>query len=172
MIERARSGSVQLTSKRHAEMRTRFKCLVVRYMEKTMADMKYINHENLNIVELIPVGDVQIKDILRYGNELLDKGLMKQDTIEYVDMSNMTNLSVDYNSSHQLITLHEEWLNCGWYGSVYYTPELFQLGIINMVGAVIKSQPDVKLPDGIMYPSREKIPISSVRDFLSCHLNT
>ena len=64
-----------------------------------MSSMNYVFHKELNIIELTPVGEVNIRDITSYGNELIQKDLIQVGVIEYVDMSNMTNLIIDYDSN-------------------------------------------------------------------------
>ena len=129
-----------------------------------MATMEYRFHEELNIIELTPKGEVHLKDILNYGSELLEKGLIRDDVIEYVELSGMTNLSIDYISADQLSTMHQKWIDNGWLGSVYYTPLDIEYGIVRMVGAIVECLPHA--PQNLMIPLREKIPLNEVRGHL------
>lgn len=130
-----------------------------------MADMVYRVHQELNLVELKPVGEVHIEDILSYGHGLLDDGVIHQGTIEYVDMSDMTNLFIDYNGAQRLVEMHTKWFSAGWLGSVYFTPKDFQFGIIRMLGTVIESIPN--RPTRVMIPLREKTPLEQLRGLIS-----
>ena len=130
-----------------------------------MASMKYIVHESLNVIELKPVGEVHVEDICTYGNELLSEGVMRDGTIEYVDMSGMTGMTVSYSSAHSLVDMHVRWLSAGWYGSIYYTPNDTQFGIVRMVRAIVECIPGS--PTGIMVPSRERVPLEEARALIS-----
>ncbi len=134
-----------------------------------MAEMKYRYYPELNLVYLKPEGCVTIKDIIEYGYLLLERGHMKEGTVEYVDMSNMTNLQLDYVNSKKLIKMHEDWINAGWYASGYYAPEAVQLGLIRMLGSVMETLEGAV--SGFMHPFDKWIEIEELRDFLTRHLN-
>jgi len=136
-----------------------------------MAAMDYSYNTDLNLVILRPNGVVSIENILSYGNELLEKGYMTQGTIEYVDMSEIKDLSINYSSAHNLVTMHDKWLDAGWFGSYYYAPRDIHIGIVNMVGSIVKTQPNHNLPEDIMLPLREKIEPEAVREYLQKHRN-
>ena len=129
--------------------------------------MQYQFHTELNVVELTPVGGVHVNDILAYGHELVDRGLMRDGTVEYVDMSAMTNLIVDYSSARLLGSMHERWLEAGWFGSVYFTPEDLQFGIVRMVGAIVEGVSGA--PSGIMVPLRERTALDQLRAVVRHH---
>lgn len=132
-----------------------------------MAEMNHQVHHELNVIELKPVGEVHVKDILSYGNSLLDDGVMREGTIEYVDMSGMTNLLVDYRSAQRLVELHRTWLSAGWFGSVFFTPKDFQFGIVRMVGSIVEAIPGA--PSGTMIPLREETPLDQLRGLITAH---
>jgi len=132
-----------------------------------VAEMQYQVHREINVVELAPVGEVHVKEILAYGHELVDRGLMREGTIEYVDMSAMTNLVVDYASAQLLSRMHDRWLEAGWFGSVYFTPKDLQFGIVRMVSAIVEGIPGA--PSGIMVPLREQTPLDQLRAVVQRH---
>ncbi|PCJ55511.1 MAG: hypothetical protein COA79_20640 [Planctomycetota bacterium] len=134
-----------------------------------MGIMNYSYNEFLNVVVLKPAGKVQVSDICAYGSELLDQGIMTKDTIEYVDMSSMTDLSVSYIEARRLVSMHKLWLSAGWYGSVYFTSTDLEFGIVRMVGAVVECIPDS--PTGIMIPLREPTPLEQLREVISNHIS-
>lgn len=134
-----------------------------------MASMDYSHHPALNIVLVTPKGDVTVDDINTYGHELIEKGYMTLDTIEYVDMSEITDITFNYRDSHKLIGMHRKWLRAGWYGSFYYAPQDLHMGMVAMVGSVVQSQPNLTLPNNLMLPSKTKLPLEECRDFLRSH---
>ena len=88
-------------------------------------------------------------------------------TIEYYDFSEMTNLSVDYQSAHALREALRDWLARGWEGSVFFTPRDYQFGMIRMIGAVMESIHGA--PSEYMIPSREPIALAEIRNFIDEH---
>ena len=130
-----------------------------------MSDLDYHVHLDLNLIEVRPAGVVQISDILSYSKEVLSLGIVTEGTIEYYDLSEMTNLNLDYNSAYALTESLQEWLSYGWQGSVYYTPQDYQFGMIRMIGTVVESIQGA--PDRIMIPRREPIALGDVRDFIA-----
>lgn len=131
-----------------------------------MAAMNYSYNKDLNLVMLRPIGIVSVQNILSYGQELLDKGYMTHRTIEYVDMSEIEDLSIFYTDSLSLASMHNKWIEAGWFGSYYYAPRDIHMGIVNMVASVVKSQPCNNLPEDIMLPLRERIEPEDVREYI------
>lgn len=133
-----------------------------------MAEMNYTVHEQLNLIELRPLSEVNVEDICAYGNRLVDQGIMRDGTIEFVDMSDITGLTVSYASARDLADFHNRWLSAGWFGSFYYTPKDSQFGIVRMVRAIVECIPNS--PTGMMVPCRKRIPLEEARDFISKHI--
>jgi hypothetical protein len=133
-----------------------------------MAEMIYTYYPDMNLVYLKPVGDVVVDDILTYGHRLLELGHMVRNTVEYVDMSEMTNLQLDYLSSQKLIAMHRDWIKAGWHASGYYTPKAVQFGMIRMLATVIDSLEGAT--PNFMYPFREFVEIEDIRAFLDSKL--
>ena len=121
----------------------------------------YQVHTDLNLIEVWPVGSVQVSDILSYANDVLSLGLLKQGTIEYYDLSGIENLHLDYRSTRTLSHTLREWLVQGWQGSVFFAPKEYQFGIIRMLGAVMESIEGAS--QDLMIPSREPVALSDVR---------
>ncbi len=130
-----------------------------------MSDFDYHVHIDLNLIEVRPTGVVQISDILSYSKEVLSLDIVTEGTIEYYDLSEMKNLNVDYKSAYAFTGALQEWLSRGWQGSVYFTPQEYQFGMIRMIGAVVECIQGV--PDRIMIPRREPISLGEVRDFIA-----
>ena len=132
-----------------------------------VSSLDYHAHTDLNLIEVRPAGVVQLSDILSYGQEVLSLDLVTEGTIEYYDLSEMTKLNLNYHSAHALSETLQEWLSCGWQGSVFFTPEEFQFGMIRMVGAVAESIEGE--PGRMMFPRREPIALGEVRGFIAEH---
>jgi len=122
-------------------------------------------HVDLNLIEVRPSGVVQVSDILSYAQEVLLLDLITEGTIEYYDLSEMTNLELDYKSARSLSDTLRDWLSRGWAGSVYFTPEAYQFGMIRMIGAVVESIQGA--PGGMMIPTHEPIALEEVRSFVA-----
>ena len=125
----------------------------------------YHVHIDLNLIEVRAAGVVNISDILSYSKEVLSLDIVTEGTIEYYDLSEMTNLNLDYKSAYALNEEFQRWLSRGWQGSVFFTPQEFQYGMIRMIGAVMESIRGA--PDGMMIPRREPIALDEVRDFIT-----
>ena len=132
-----------------------------------MSSFGYRFHADLNLIELHPGGVVEISDILSYSREVLTLDIVTAGTIEYYDFSEMTNLSVDYQSAHALREALRDWLARGWEGSVFFTPRDYQFGMIRMIGAVMESIHGA--PSEYMIPSREPIALAEIRNFIDEH---
>ena len=129
-----------------------------------MTRMRYTVHEDLNIVELVPSGVIHVTDILEYGNRLISHGEIRAGTIEYVDMSNMKDLTVTYRSAHDLKFMHEKWLELGWLGSVYNCVSDTEYGLVRMVSAIVETLPGC--PQNLMFPLRKSMSLDHIRPFL------
>ena len=126
-----------------------------------MGMMPYSFDEKRNLVVLRPSGSIDVQEILEYGSALLDEGVISDGLVEYVDMSGMTNLSVDYNSAQRLVEMHRKWIDHGWIGSLYYTPLDVQFGIVRMVAAMVSAvDPEFDHP---MIPLREPTAPEEIR---------
>ena len=110
---------------------------------------------------------VQISDIASYVEEALSLGVATEGTVEYYDLSEMTNLNADYQSARGLTGLLQEWLSRGWQGSLFFTPQEYQFGMIRMMGAIVESIQDA--PAVVMIPRREPTALGEVRDFIAEH---
>ncbi len=130
-----------------------------------MSNFDYHVHTDLNLIEVRPAGVVQISDIASYAQEALSLDLITEGTIEYYDLSEMTNLNADYNSVHGLTGLLAKWASLGWQGSVFFTPQEYQFGMIRMMGAVLESIQEA--PAVVMIPRREQIALGEVRDLIA-----
>jgi hypothetical protein len=125
----------------------------------------YRLHADLNVLEVRPVGVVRLNDILAYANEALSRGEITQGTVEYYDLSGMTNLDLDYQSACELTETLQQWCSRGWEGSVFFTPERYQFGMIRMIGAVLESLEGA--PEQMMIPHDEPLGLDEVRDFIT-----
>ncbi len=132
-----------------------------------MSHYDYHVHTGLNLIEVHPAGAVQLSDILSYAQEVLSLDHVTEGTVEYVDLSEMTNLSLDYMSAHELNGTLQKWLARGWLGSVFFTPQEHQFGMIRMIGAVAESLEGAH--GDMMIPSREPISLDEVRDLIARH---
>ncbi len=130
-----------------------------------MSSFDYHVHTDLNLIEVHPSGVVQVSDIVSYGHEALSLDLITEGTIEYYDLSEMTNLNADYNSLQRLTGLLGKWISLGWQGSVFFTPQEYQFGMIRMMGAVLESIQDA--PAVVMIPHREPTALGEVRDLIA-----
>ncbi len=74
-------------------------------------------------------------------------------------------LNTDYDSACRLTGLLREWLSRGWQGSVFFTPQKYQFGVIRMIGAIVGSIEGA--PAAMMIPRREPTPLSEVRDLIA-----
>ena len=132
-----------------------------------MSDIDYHFHAELNLIESHLAGVVQLSDLLSYTQELLSLDLVTEGTIEYADLSEMTNFSLDYKSAIQLDNTFQELLTRGWQGSVVFTPQEYQFGIIRMMGAIAESLEGALY--GMMIPIRGPISLDEVRDLIALH---
>ncbi len=132
-----------------------------------MSHFDYHVHTDLNLIESDHAGVVQLPHLLSYAQELLALDLVTEGTIEYADMSEITDFSLDYKSAIQLRYTFQELLARGWQGSVVFTPQEYQFGIIRMVGAIAEGREGA--PDGMMIPIREPISLDEVRDLIAQH---
>jgi hypothetical protein len=132
-----------------------------------MSGFDYSVHTDLNLIEVRPSGVVHLADILSYAQEVLSLGVVTEGTIECYDLSEMTNLSLDYQSARALTEALREWLSRGWQGSVFFTPQDHQFGMIRMIGAVVESIEGA--PGGMMIPRREPTPLGEVRNLIAEH---
>ena len=64
-----------------------------------MSNFDYHVHTDLNLIEVHPSGVVQISDIAAYAQEVLSLDILTEGTVEYFDLSEMTNLNADYESA-------------------------------------------------------------------------
>ena len=127
-----------------------------------MSSFDYQVHLDLNLIEVRPTGVVQISDILSYSKEVLSRGIVTEGTIEYYDLSEMTNLNLDYKSAYALTGSLQKWRSAGWQGSVFFAPQDYQYGMIRMIAAVVESIEGAA--EGMMVPRREPIALGEVRD--------
>ncbi len=132
-----------------------------------MSSFDYHVHTDLNLIEVHPSGVVQISDIRSYAQEALSLDIVTEGTIEYYDLSEMTNLNVDYQSAYGLTRLLSKWLARGWQGSVFFTPQEYQFGFIRMMGAIVENIQDE--PPVVMIPRREPTALGEVRDLIAEH---
>ena len=132
-----------------------------------MSKFDYHVHTDLNLIEVRPVGVVQISDIISYANEALSLDIVTAGTIEYYDLSEMTDLNGHYISALRLTGLLQEWLARGWEGSVFFTPREFQFGMIRMIGAIAKGIRGA--PAAVMIPRREPTALAEVRNLIAEH---
>ncbi len=130
-----------------------------------MSDFDYHFHTELNLIEVHPAGVVQLSDILSYFEEVLSLDLVTEGMIEYVDLSKMTNFSLDYQAANGLTKVLEKWLARGWQGSVFFTPQEYQFGTVRMIGTIAESLEGAL--GGMMIPSREPISLDEVRDLIA-----
>jgi len=130
-----------------------------------MSSLNYKFHSTLNLIELHPTGVVKIADILSYSKEVLTLGIVTEGTVEYYDFSGMTNLALDYQSANSLQEALRDWVERGWLGSVYFTPNDYQYGIIRMLSAMLDS---IEGAAGeLMVPSREPVALGDVRAYIA-----
>jgi hypothetical protein len=125
----------------------------------------YRVHIDLNLIEVRPAGVVKISDILSYSKEMLSLDIVTEGTVEYYDLSEMTNLDLDYKSAYALNGELQQWLSRGWQGSVFFAPQAYQYGMIRMIAAVMESIQGA--PNEMMIPRREPIALDEVRDFIT-----
>jgi len=130
-----------------------------------MSDYDYHVHTGLNLIEVHPAGVVQLSDILSYAQEVLSRDLITEGTIEYVDLSEMTNLSLDYKTANALNGTLQKWSARGWQGSIFFAPQAHQFGMIRMIGAIAGGLEGSL--GGMMIPSREPISLDEVRDLIA-----
>ena len=130
-----------------------------------MSNLKYKIHPTLNLIELQPTGVVKIADILSYSKEVLMLDIVTEGTVEYYDFSEMTNLEVDYQSAYALQKSLRDWVARGWSGSVYFTPQDYQYGIIRMLGAILESVEGTH--SELMIPTREPVALGDVRGHIA-----
>ena len=130
-----------------------------------MSNLEYRVHTDLNLIEVHPSGAVQISDIVSYAREVLSLDIITEGTIEYYDLSEMTDLNADYQSAHGLTGLLGRWISHGWKGSVFFTPQEYQFGMIRMMGAIVESIQEA--PEVVMIPRREPTELGEVRDLIA-----
>lgn len=132
-----------------------------------MSSLDYHVHPDLNLIEVHPSGVVQISDIASYAREALSLDILNEGTVEYYDLSEMTDLDADYQSALGLTGLLQEWISRGWQGSVFYTPREIQFGMIRMMGAVVDSIQNES--HVVMIPRREPSALSDVRNLVAAN---
>jgi hypothetical protein len=130
-----------------------------------MSSFDYHVHTDLNLIEVHPLGAVQISDIRSYAQEVLSLDIVNEGTIEYYDLSETTNLKGGYESARGLSGLLQEWISRGWQGSVFFTSEEYQFGFIRMMGAIVENIQEE--PPVVMIPRREPTALGEVRDLIA-----
>ena len=121
------------------------------------------------MIKAAPSGVITSKDLVDYLNDVLQNNHIKTGTLEYIDMRNVTDIQVNYSTSHALVRLLQDWMECGWAGSYYYAPKDIHYGMIRMVAAVLLNQENDTLPGLSMLPSRDLIQPENIREFLLKH---
>ena len=129
-----------------------------------MSSFDYHFHTDLNVIEVRPAGVVEISDIVSYAEEVLSLDLINEGTIEYYDLSEMTDLNGSYKSMLGLTGLLREWVSRGWQGSVFFTPQEYQFGMIRMIGAVVDRIPSQSAVP--MIPRRQPLALGEVRELI------
>ena len=128
---------------------------------------KYEFHSELNILNVTATDVIQIKDIVNYAHEVLSRDLITAGTMEYYDLSHVTNMDIDFRSACELSSTLREWVNRGWHGSVFYTPETYQFGIIRMIGSVLEGVQ--AMPEVSLLPTSEQLLLNEVRQIIDTH---
>ena len=132
-----------------------------------MSNYDYQFHTGLNLIEVHFAGAIQLSDILLYAQEILSLDLITEGTIEYVDLSEMTSLSLDYKSAKMLTGTLQECVAHGWQGSIHFAPQDYQFGTIRMIGAIVESLEGAF--GGMVIPRREPTSLDEVRDLIAQH---
>lgn len=130
--------------------------------------LDYCFHEELNLIEVHPVGVVKIPDIATYAQEILARDLLTEGTIEYYDLSGMTNLEGNFSDAFGLSGLIRNWISRGWHGSVFFTPSQYQFGMIRMMGSIAENV--LAAPSVAMIPRREPTALGDVRAVIADHV--
>jgi len=132
-----------------------------------MSGADYRVHEDLNLIEVSYEGVVEVADVESYITEVLKRGLLTEGTVEYVDLSRVTDLKGDYQTASVLKDLLLQWISQGWRGSVFFTPRDHLFGMIRMLDASLAGVQEN--PTVAMIPRRQATPLSHVRGLLADH---
>lgn len=124
----------------------------------------FTHHPGLNLVESLPRGEVRLEDLLRTGRRMLDDGVMGDGTIEYLDLSGLTNVEIDYVGIRSLRALLEDWRAAGWRGTLLHCPSDEQFCMARMITAALDSLPGAT--PGARIPVREPVQLEDAREFL------
>ena len=130
-----------------------------------MSAFDYHVHTDLNLIEVHPSKVVQISDIVSYALEIVSLDHLTEGTLEYYDLSEVTELNLDIESAAGLIGILRRWISRGWQGSVFFTPQEFQFRLIWMMGEIVESIQ--RTPDVVMIPRREPTALGEVRAFIA-----
>ena len=100
--------------------------------------------------------------------EILSRGLVVEGTVEYVDLSEITEIKADFHLASRFTVLFGQLLSRGWQGAVFFAPEDFQFGMVRMLGAVLESMQEK--PVAALVPRRTPTALADVRGVLAEHL--
>ena len=101
--------------------------------------IQYHFNRDLKVLLVKGVGTVSLDDLLRYGKEVLNMDEDFTGAVEYVDLSEATDIAVSYHSAQQMLNIYKGWAARGIKASILYTPSDFSYGIARMIGAVLSS---------------------------------
>ena len=114
-------------------------------------------------------GIVSLDDLLEYGRQVYEMPDDLAGTIEYVDLSEATDIAVSYQSAQQMLDMYKGWMARGIAGSVLYAPSDLCYGLARMISAVISSISGIK--EGGPLVTRIPIPPESLRSWLRIESN-
>ncbi|MHC5067316.1 MAG: hypothetical protein ACYTF0_01880 [Planctomycetota bacterium] len=134
--------------------------------------LKYTYDETHNILLCHPTGIVTADSIIAYLNEVIASGMIRQDTIEYVDMSHIDDLAFSYADAQRLADAQRALAQAGSLVSVFHADMPSHYGIVRMISAIVSSAlPANDLPPRTLIPSREPIAPADLRSYCSRHMD-
>ncbi len=133
-----------------------------------MGKVVYRLHSDLNLVEMRHTGPAENSEVVSHIEEILSRGLVVEGTVEYVDLSEITEIKADFHLASRFTVLFGQLLSRGWQGAVFFAPEDFQFGMVRMLGAVLESMQEK--PVAALVPRRTPTALADVRGVLAEHL--
>jgi len=127
--------------------------------------IQYHFNRDLKILFAKGVGIVSLDDLLRYGKEVLNMDEDLTGSVEYVDLSEATDITVSYHSAQQMLNIYQGWMERGIKASILYTPSDFSYGIARMISAVLSSVAGIS-PGGPLI-TRTPIPPENLKSWLA-----
>ncbi len=82
-------------------------------------------------------GVVSMDELIVYGRNVLNLDGDLKGAVEYVDLSQATDVELTYLSAKSMLSTYRKWMERGVKGSVFYVPSDLSYGLVCMIRAVL-----------------------------------